>query len=1046
MKKKILIPILSICALGMLAVSGGLLKHNEKKEPLCVYADAMRADVLLADKYVVGDTISLPQNVSLERDGKSYPATITLRDPAGRGYNTASVTLSVAGQYTLEYKALMDNGQLLKETQTFQCYDSLYSVNGNSSKAFYGAFEEYPDTESGLAVDLFAGETLTINKMLNVGALSYSGGVFEDIISLYVTPYSLYSEDVSQLHFTLTDAYNPDNQITIALKKYTTTVIANEKTYAIHSYVTAGANEQPQIGLERISSGDFAYGDGILYKVHKNNFYGSAASFSMTGGFETVGSYVGKDKISFSMHYGEGQIYSQTIRNGTTQRSLITDLDDRRLYDELWEGFTTGEAYLSITAMNYKAPSCRFVITNLLGISQDILQSNAFQDEKAPNLQIDFAGNTTVPQAIVGIEYPIFNAIAQDNYDGDVPVQTTVWANYNKANAFRVSMKDGAFIPDRATEYAIVYTATDKAGNTTEKIVKLTATDALDRISIQLGDKTENGVTGTAVQVAPPSLFGGSGNRRLSIYAVAKTNPAVRYDIDVETLEFLPLYAGAYEIVYTYSDYIEEKTEKYEVVIENSATPYIEDYIPLPKYVIKNGVYTFPEATGYVFNGSTNQKKCATLVKQDQGALTALVNNTVKVTAENTLTVVYQLSDGANVFKREYVIPVIDTGFAEADKLDLSKYFYSSTLTGKRENKSVLYTASGVNGNTATMEFIKPLLAENFHLDFSTDIAYAQFDGVRILLTDSADANLSVCFTIFNQQGKAALKINNEDVVYDLEESFFKENAPILSVEYNNKTNSIATPSGNVKILNTQNEEFFEGFSSNFVYLEVELFGIESSQSDNAGIRITKVNNQSFTGLKNDIIEPEITTRTMRGVMLIGDKVEILPLYAADVVDPYVQFTMRVTDPNGQVVTALDGRLLEGCDTSIAYTISLEKYGRYTIYYIATDSAGWNAEYSYVLNVGENVPPTIKISGKVQTGKLGEKIKIAKGVAADNVDESISVSCYLKTPSGVFHNLAWEGIEYNAFTAKEKGTYTVYYYAIDSVGNYTIESYDIVVS
>ena len=1045
MKRKMLIPILSACALGVIALSGGILKYNQAKSPAVASADAMTADILIADKYVIGESISLPRNVTLEYDGVKYEAAVTLRDPKGRGYNAENVVLSVAGQYTIEYKAMMENGQLLKETQTFQCYDSLYSLNGNSSSVFYGAFEEYANTENGLAVDLFAGETLTINKMLDVGALSYNGGVFEDIISLYVAPYTLYSEDVSQLHFTLTDAYNSDNQLTIVLKKYTTTVIANEKTYAIHSYVTAGANEQQQIGLERINGGDFAYGDGILYKVHKNNFYGSAATFSMTGGFETVGSYVGKDKISFSMNYQEGQIYSQTIRNGATQRNLITDLDDRRLYDELWDGFTTGEAYLSITAMNYKAPSCRFVITDLLGISQDTLQNNAFKDEQAPTIEIDFAGNADIPQAIVGRGYPIFDATAQDNYDGEISVQTAVWANYKKANAFRVSIQDGVFIPDRETEYAIVYTAVDKAGNSVEKIVKVEAVN-LDRIAIQLGEKQSSGVTGTAVQVATPTLVGGTGKTRLSICAVSKENPTLRYDIDVENLEFLPLYAGVYEIIYTYGDYIEENTASYEVVIENGATPYIADGIQLPKYVIKNGLYTFPAAEGYVFGDETSRKNCTLLVKQDQGPLTALVDNTVKVTAENYLTVVYQLSNGANVFKREYVIPVIDTGFAESDKLDLSKYFYSTTLTGKRENKSVLYTASGANGDRATMEFIKPLLAENFYLDFSTDIAYAQFEGVRVLLTDSINTNVSVCFTIFNQNGKAVLKVNDEEVIYDLEESFFKENAPTLSLDYNNKTHSIALPSGNVKILNTQNGDIFEGFSSNFVCLEVQLFGIEYAENENAGIRIKKVNNQSFTGLKNDIIEPEVTTRTMRGVMLIGDKADILPLYASDVVDPYVQFKMRVTDPDGQVVTALDGTLLDGCDTNKAYTIYLEKYGRYTVYYIATDSAEWFVEYSYVLNVGENVPPTIKISGKVQSGKLGDKIKIANGVAKDNIDEKISVSCYLKTPSGVFHNLSWEGIEYNAFVAKEVGTYTVYYYAIDSVGNYTIESYDIVVS
>ncbi len=1045
MKKKILIPILSMCAVGTLAASVGMLKYNGTREPLSVQAEAVSSDGLIADKYVVGDRVALPQNATLEYAGKTYPAMVTLRDPVGRGYNAESILLTVAGQYTLEYKAVLDNGQLLKETQTFDCYDSLYSVNGNATNVAYGIFDEYPDTESGLAVDLFAGETLTINKMMDVSKLAYDGGSFKEIISLYVAPYTLYSEDVSQLRFTLTDAYDAENQITIVLKKYTTTVIANEKTYAIHSYVTAGSNEQ-QIGLERIGSGDFAYGDGILYKVHKNNFYGSAVAFSMPGGFETVGSYVGKDKISFSMNYEEGQVYSQTIRSGATQRNLVTDLDDRRLYDTLWEGFTTGEAYLSITAMNYKAPSCRFVITDLLGISQELLQTNAFKDEQAPAIAIDYAGNESVPQAIVGQEYPIFSATAQDNYDGELPVQAVVWANYNKTNAFRVSLKDGKFVPERETEYSIVYTATDKAGNSAETVVKVAASATLDRISIQLGEKLLNGVTGKSVKVATPTLLDGTGTQYVSICAVHKENNAVRCDIDLESLEFLPLYAGVYEIVYTYGDYIEENVETYEMVIENGTTPYVADGIQLPKYVLKNGTYTFPEVQGYVFGGGTTQETCEVLVKQDQGQPTPLVNHTVKVTADKEITVIYQLKDGASTFQREYSIPVIDTGFAEADQLDLSKYFISDTMVGVRENTNVLYTASGTNGDTAKMEFIKPLLAENFCLDFSTDIAYSQFSGLRIVLTDNENKDISVQFTVFNQNGNANLKINAEDVAYDLEQSFFADEPSVFTLEYSNKTNSIALPSGNVKILNCANGDVFKGFTSNFVQMEIELLDIKASETQNAGIRITKVNNQSFTGLKNDIIEPEVTTRTLRGVMLIGNKVEILPMYAADVVDPYVQFTMQVTDPDGKVVTAMDGTRLDGCDTSVPYTIVLEKYGRYTVYYMATDSAGWSVEYSYVVNVGENVAPTITLTDKVETGKLGETIKIAKAQVTDNVDKELSVSCYLKTPSGVFHNLIWEGIEYNAFTAKEAGTYTVYYYAIDSVGNYTIESYDIVVS
>ena len=1046
MRKKILISVLSIFAFGAVALSSALI-DNSTNNPLSVIAETVNSNVLIADKYVLGDTVELPNDATLEYEGQSYKATVTLRDPDGRGYNSDKVVLNVAGQYTIEYKAVMENGCLIKETQVFDCYDTLYSVNGNSSNISYGVFENYSHAENGLAVDLFAGETLTINKMLDVSKLSYDGGVFENIISLYVAPYTLYSEDVSQFRFTLTDAYDAENQVTIVLKKFTTTVVENEKTYAIHSYVTAGSNAQQQIGLERIATGEFDYGDGNLYKVHKNNFYGSAIQFSMTGGFKGVGSYVGKDEVAFGMNYANAQIYSQTIRSGVTQRGLITDLDDRRLYDELWNGFTTGEVYLSVEAMNYKAPSCRFVITDLVGISQELMQKNSFKDEQAPTIAVQFNNESIVPQAIVGREYPVFKATAQDNYDGEVSVHTAVWANYKKTNAFRLSLANGRFVPEKEMEYSIVYTAKDRAGNISEEVVRVSAVSGLNRISIELGEKTLNGNAGNIVNVAVPTLSGGTGNTYVKIRAINKENADIFYDIDSEELEFLPLYVGKYDIVYTYGDYIEENTTSYEVVIEKGTKPFISDEISLPKYVIKNGVYKFPEVKGYVFGGETTvEKTCSVLVRQDNGTLTSLSANTVKVTAEETLTVIYQLNDGGNIFKREYDIPVIDTGFAESDKLDLSKYFFSKTMQGIRDNNSVLYTVAGVNGDTAQMEFIKPLLAENFCLDWTTDVAYSAFDGVRIILTDNDNRDIVVCFTILNQNGKAVLKVNNEDVIYDLEESFFAEKPSTFTLEYNSKTKSVAIPSGAVKILNTLNGNIFNGFESNFVNLQIELIGIENSYKENAGIRILKVNNQSFTGLKNDIIEPEMTTRTMRGVMLIGDKAELLPLYAADVVDPYVTFTMRVTDPDNQVVTAMDGTVLEGCDTNCAYTISLEKYGQYTVYYIATDSAGWSVEYSYVLNVGENIAPSITLTDKIETGKVGDKIEIAKVTVTDNLDENISVVCYLKTPTGVFHNLVWEGIEYNAFVAKEAGTYTVYYYAIDSVGNYTIECYNIVVS
>ena len=59
------------------------------------------------------------------------------------------------------------------------------------------------------------------NKIVDVSNLAYDGGSFKEIISLYVAPNVLYGEDATQLTFTLTDAYDAENQITIVDAKIT---------------------------------------------------------------------------------------------------------------------------------------------------------------------------------------------------------------------------------------------------------------------------------------------------------------------------------------------------------------------------------------------------------------------------------------------------------------------------------------------------------------------------------------------------------------------------------------------------------------------------------------------------------------------------------------------------------------------------------------------------------------------------------------------------------------------------------------------------------
>ena len=86
MRKKILISVLSIFAFGAAVLSSALIEKSANN-PLSVVAETVNSSVLIADKYVLGDVVELPRDATLEYNGQTYAATVTLRDPDGRGYS-----------------------------------------------------------------------------------------------------------------------------------------------------------------------------------------------------------------------------------------------------------------------------------------------------------------------------------------------------------------------------------------------------------------------------------------------------------------------------------------------------------------------------------------------------------------------------------------------------------------------------------------------------------------------------------------------------------------------------------------------------------------------------------------------------------------------------------------------------------------------------------------------------------------------------------------------------------------------------------------------
>ena len=485
---------------------------------------------------------------------------------------------------------------------------------------------------------------------------------------------------------------------------------------------------------------------------------------------------------------------------------------------------------------------------------------------------------------------------------------------------------------------------------------------------------------------------------------------------------------------------LDGKTFKVDTKRHHKPFPYISDEITLPRYLITNATYSFPHKFGFIFvDGKPVEKECQVIVSQDNGQYTIVDPDKVKVTASEKFTLIYRLSNAGKISEAKYNLKVVNTGLGVANSLCLEKYF-KGDFTATAENKYVLFTASGKNGDKASMEFVSDLLTDNFEFYFATDNNYTGYKDIVITLTDSENPNVKLIFKVFqNAKGEAVVTIAGDSKEYALERSFYTKDNNEFKFKYYNETHTINfTNDVSAIIKKDASGKVFNGFKG-LVYLQV-------ARSDNAGIRISRINNQTYSSIKNDISSPEITMHTVREEKTLGDYQELLPVRAIDVLDPNVMLTMKVYDPEKNIVTATDGTVLNGSDPSKSYTILLNKYGNYSVEYYAVDVSGQETSYSYIIKVVDNQAPILTLSNMVIAGKVGNTISLATASATDNRTENVIIEWYVKAPHGKMYSFKQEGVEYDSFIAQETGEYVIYCYAVDEIGNYSMQSYTVVVS
>lgn len=1003
MIKKLSSKVLLIILILMLVLSFFVLNNvsNSMAEDIAI---EIEGDAELKDIYMFGEVLNIPSS-KLIYDGHEYNAVPILHLPNGQVISKQKVDLLQAGFHTLRYVALLPSGREISKSFDFIVKSQLYSVGSERSSLSYGNPQVYATDQEGILLSLANGDTFTFNKVIDLSGKTIN----DNILRLFVIPHNIGIADASNIHVRFTDIYDPLNYVTVTTKDG-----GQLGDWGIGGvYMVANSREQYPTGLE---------GD----RIHINNSYGMGARFPMAGIPKSTNVEIGDQYLEISWDYDERKVYGSKFRLAESNL-LIADLDDTSYMTAPWRGFTTGEVIMTVYASGYQASTMNMVITNING---ENIEENGFFDTQPPDISVDtnpYGSDIEPFEAVVGKPFKVFEASANDKYDKEIDVKSTVYYNYGNAEETVCSISNGCFTPSSPGLYTIVYTATNWFTQSTKEI-EVNAVNKPTELSIFLNGETQNGYSGQKINlVSRLDVLNNTGMVNLRIIATLRSNPKIKYEINLLDYSFTPYYAGIYDIKYYYSDYLKEKTYSRTLTVAPGNKP-VFDVLPiLPRYLIKGNKYVLPDAVAYdMSGGSPSLIEYSISVLEDQSAQPkAITNGIYIVNATESAEIIYTASNGINTVTYSETLPVIDTGFGGV--LDMKEYF--QVVNGSFEKECFdNYVLLSTSQDLSRFIFINPVQVFNFNFHFNPDVSKNNYNTITIYLTDSIDPNICLKMTYIKKTTDiSGFKLNDDDYIYDVKSDFFGQSKGFFSLSYNNeklKLNPSVALSMDVKY--DLNGNIFTGFPSNKVFLEIELSGV----SGDSAFKVIKINNQTFSRtIENSVdktddgIPPEIIVKASLGDCKIGDTVTINPAYAFDVLNSYVTLKLYVTAPDGSFVSNKDGLLMDGSvDPSASHSFVVTSKGQYLVSYEVTDGNGNTDDFSYFINSIDTQPPVITLKDIKTTGNVDTVVKIASATASDNSDLDILVFTFVECPDGKIIY-----VDNGEFTPELKGIYKVNY-------------------
>lgn len=960
----------------------------------------------LEDKYIFGKIFDIP-TANYKLNGTSKKATAVLYDPDGKQVDTSGeVKLEKVGLYKLTYMVRFD------EIYTFDYYfTSVHSTNGLFTEE-KGITTEYGNTGNmfnntinGILVTSSKNDLkVTYNKVLDL-----SKNTKEDsLIELITVPSEIGVLDAWQYTIKLTDIYDEKNYVSIIVFKGSW---GNQ-----WSYVRVGSSEQVPSGLEN-------------GKVLTQYNAGTPVNYSMTG--EPI---LGNEVLQLYYDNNEKSIYVDNIkRAGYAYGNLVIDMDSSEYFSEktLWNGFTTGEVYMSITLQNLQDEKAQLLIKSINGVS---FENEWIKDNNVPVLTVDTLDYdvANLPVGLVNHEYRLFNAKAYDALDGIIDYTVSVYKDYQTVNQLLVSNDKDLFTPVEEGQYSLVYKAVDSSNNIVTEVINVNVVSEIEELNYRFDSTLISQISvGEYLTIPTGQSSGGSGKVNVELVV---TDPA-NSNVNVVNNRVFIEKVGIHKVCIKLVDYIGvEKNIEYLISASINENPILQEF-NINNTMVEGYEYNLNNfnALDYFTNSGSPIEAIKKIEIVQAGNVVELDSSFIykpKANINNEEVIIRFIAkansgNGESVLEKKVnLIKLTD----ENNNYNLANLFFRKDITNVSVQDKYIEYSTNIEG--ATLEYVNYLVADGFSMNFTVNKDKNNFSAIEVLIQDSQNLEQTIKMTISKTGTITSNIVINNIKNLTITSDFYQTTSYGFKFYYNAKSNAIVDGNTNKTIaVIKQNLDGsnFDGFTSGKVKVFVKYLGVEGESS----IRFSSVSNQSLTNDTKDRVAPAV--QIMGELNVVGEINEKFTVYravASDGVDPNPSITVRIMK---------DGKTIYSGDISKNYDFIPNEYGEYTILYTALDSNNRKTTITYILTIKDRIKPELTLDSEIiSTAKVGKTYTLPTPTVSDNNDTELQIYLFILAPDG---ELVANPLNDYSFAPTLKGEYKVTYYVQDSYNCYSYLEY-----